>query len=55
MPLFTLDELVDATELAALLKQGPSVAGKRVALILSGGNIDMAVLSCILRGETSEA
>jgi len=30
-------------------------AGKRVGLILSGGNIDMPVLAQILRGETPAA
>lgn len=44
-----------AAPLAALLKQRPTSAACRVALILSGGNIDMAVLSRIVRGETPEA
>jgi len=28
--------------------------GKRVGIVLSGGNIDVAILSRILRGETPE-
>ena len=44
-----------ATALAALLKQKQTRAGQRVALILSGSNLDMSVLACILRGETPEA
>jgi threonine dehydratase len=41
-----------AAPLAALLKERDRYAGKRVGLILSGGNIDMAVFGRILRGET---
>ena len=41
-----------AATLAALLKHGPAIAGKRVALILTGGNIDLPVMSRILAGET---
>lgn len=44
-----------AAPLAALLKPGPAKAGKRVALILTGGNIDMTVLSSILSGKTPAA
>ena len=44
-----------AAPLAALLKQKQMSAGKRVALILSGGNMDMSVLASVLRGETPEA
>ena len=44
-----------AAPLAALLKQRSKMNGKRVALVLSGGNIDTAVLARILGGETPEA
>jgi threonine dehydratase len=41
-----------AAPLAALLKERDRYAGKRVGLILSGGNIDMPVLAQVLRGNT---
>lgn len=41
-----------AAAFAALMKQRDGFRGNRVGLVLSGGNIDMAVLSHILRGET---
>jgi threonine dehydratase len=44
-----------AAPLAALLTQGQATAGKRVALILTGGNIDVPVLSHILAGGTPDA
>jgi threonine dehydratase len=44
-----------AAPLAALLKDRAANSGKRVAMVLSGGNIDMKVLSRILQGETPEA
>jgi threonine dehydratase len=44
-----------AAALAALLKQTASLQAKRAGLVLSGGNIDMAALSRILRGETPKA
>ncbi len=47
-----LAEGAGAVPLAALLKEKARYAGKRVGLILSGGNIDMPVLAQILRGET---
>jgi len=47
-----LAEGAGAAPLAALLKEKERYAGKRVGLILSGGNIDMPVLARILRGET---
>jgi threonine dehydratase len=47
-----LAEGAGAAPLAALLKEKGHYAGKRVGLILSGGNIDMAVFAQILRGET---
>jgi threonine dehydratase len=34
------------------LKEKDRYAGKRVGLILSGGNIDMPVLEQVLRGRT---
>jgi len=47
-----LAEGAGAAPLAALLKEKGRYAGKRVGLILSGGNIDMPVLAQILRGQT---
>ena len=41
-----------AAPLAALLKEKDRYAGKRVGLILSGGNIDMVTFAQIMRGET---
>lgn len=40
-----------AAPLAALLKERDSMAGKRVALVLSGGNIDRAVYARVLTGD----
>lgn len=50
-----LAEGAGAAPLAALMKEKHRYAGKRVGLVLSGGNIDMAVLAHILRGETPAA
>ncbi|HEX4408662.1 MAG TPA: threonine dehydratase [Xanthobacteraceae bacterium] len=47
-----LAEGAGAAPLAALLQERDRYAGKRVGLILSGGNIDRAVLVKVLRGET---
>ena len=47
-----LAEGAGAAPLAALLKERDRFAGKRVGVILSGGNIDMPVLARVLRGET---
>jgi threonine dehydratase len=47
-----LAEGAGAAPLAALLKERDRCGGKRVGLILSGGNIDMATFAQILRGET---
>jgi threonine dehydratase len=47
-----LAEGAGAAPLAALLKEKDRYAGKRVGLVLSGGNIDMPVLAQILRGTT---
>jgi threonine dehydratase len=44
-----------AAPLAALLKERERVRAKRVALILSGGNIDTDVLSTVLAGRTPAA
>lgn len=44
-----------AAPLAALLKEKSRYAGKRVGLILSGGNIDTAALGQVLSGQTPEA
>jgi len=47
-----LAEGAGAAPLAALLQENTRCAGKRVGLILSGGNIDMPLFAQILRGET---
>jgi threonine dehydratase len=47
-----LAEGAGAAPLAALLQERTRYAGKRVGVILSGGNIDMPVLAKVLRGET---
>jgi threonine dehydratase len=47
-----LAEGAGAAPLAALLKEKDRYAGKRVGLILSGGNIDLPVLAQILQGRT---
>lgn len=47
-----LAEGAGAAPLAALLKEKDRYAGKRVGLVLSGGNIDMPVLATILCGQT---
>ncbi len=47
-----LAEGAGAAPLAALLQERGRYAGKKVGVILSGGNIDMPVLEKILRGET---
>jgi threonine dehydratase len=47
-----LAEGAGAAPLAALLKEKDRYAGKRVGLILSGGNIDMPTFGQILRGQT---
>ena len=47
-----LAEGAGAAPLAALVKEKHRYAGKRVGLILSGGNIDMPVMEQVLRGRT---
>ena len=50
-----LAEGAGAVPLAALLKEREKVAGKRVGLVLSGGNVDRAVFAPIIaRGEEGE-
>jgi threonine dehydratase len=49
-----LAEGAGAAPLAALMKEAPRYAGKRVGLVLTGGNIDMPVLEKILRGTTPQ-
>ena len=41
-----------AAALAALMKEGLPMRGKRIGLILSGGNIDTTVVANILAGNT---
>ncbi|MGE3832189.1 MAG: threonine dehydratase [Parvibaculaceae bacterium] len=43
-----------AAPLAALMKERAAMAGKRVGVILSGGNIDSAKFATILAGKTPE-
>ena len=43
-----LAEGAGAVPLAALLQEKSTMAGKRVGLVLSGGNIDIDVYSAIL-------
>jgi threonine dehydratase len=47
-----LAEGAGAAPLAALLKEKDRSTGKRIGLVLTGGNIDMPVLARILQGET---
>lgn len=47
-----LAEGAGAASLAAALKLRAQLAGKRVAIILSGGNIDAATLRWVLQGES---
>ena len=54
----TLNNLAEgagAAGLAALLKERDRTVGKRVGVILCGGNIDMPVFQQILSGRTPEA
>ena len=45
----TVVEGAGAAGLAALIKQGPRFKGRKVGLILSGGNIDLMILSSIIQ------
>jgi threonine dehydratase len=47
-----MPEPAGALALAALLKEGAAVRGKRVAVIQTGGNIDASTLSTVLEGRT---
>jgi threonine dehydratase len=47
-----LAEGAGAAPLAALMKEKDRQKGKRVGLILTGGNIDMPVMATVLAGET---
>jgi threonine dehydratase len=44
-----------AAGLAALMREKSAMTGKRVGLILTGGNIDMPVMASVLTGETPKA
>ena len=44
-----------AAPLAALLQERDGMAGKRVGVILCGGNVDSEVFAAVLRGETPSA
>jgi threonine dehydratase len=50
-----LAEGAGAAPLAALMAERETMRGKRVALVLTGGNIDMAVFRQILGGDTPAA
>jgi len=50
-----LAEGAAATPLAALLQERDGMKGRRVALIMSGGNIDRAMFAKVLAGETPAA
>jgi threonine dehydratase len=49
----TLAELAGAAPLAAVLEMRPRVQGKKIALILSGGNISPEQLQAVLMGNPS--
>jgi threonine dehydratase len=44
-----------AAALAALIKERERMRGRRVGVVLSGGNIDTAVLRTVLDGQTPAA
>ena len=48
----TTAEGAGAASLAALLQEREQMHGKRVGVILSGGNIDMAKFATVLAGHT---
>ena len=50
----TIAEGAGAAPLAALMKEREAMAGKRVGVILSGGNIDMPKFAEVLEGKTPE-
>jgi threonine dehydratase len=49
-----LAEGAGAAPLAALLKEAAGCSGKRIGLILSGGNLDMSLFADILAGKTPD-
>jgi threonine dehydratase len=51
----TIAEGAGAAPLAALLKERETMKGKRVGVILSGGNIDMPKFAMVLAGQTPPA
>lgn len=51
----TIAEGAGAAPLAALLKERDAMAGKRVGVVLSGGNIDMPKFAQVLEGRTPAA
>ena len=48
-----LTEGAGAASLAGLLHLAPRLSGKKVGIVLSGGNIDTATLTRVLRREIS--
>jgi threonine dehydratase len=44
-----------AAPLAALMQEGDVMRGRRVGLVMSGGNIDTPVLAAVLAGTTPGA
>ena len=48
----TIAEGAGAAPLAALMKERDAMRGKRVGVILSGGNIDMVKFAAVLAGKT---
>jgi threonine dehydratase len=51
----TIAEGAGAAPLAALMKERGAMKGKRVGVVLSGGNIDMPKFAGVLEGRTPEA
>jgi threonine dehydratase len=47
-----LSEGAGAAALAAAAREKSRIAGRRIAVVLSGGNVDRAVFSAILSGDT---
>jgi threonine dehydratase len=50
-----LAEGAGAASLAALIQEGSRQRGRRIGLVLSGGNIDRSAFARILAGETPAA
>ena len=55
MPAGVSTEGSGAAPLAAAKKYGSKIAGKKVGLVMSGGNIDMKTLTRVLAGPTGPA